>query len=262
MVDNPGHERIVLSLDLASDPGGTRRRWCCPCPGCPRSRRSSTATRSPTWTRRRPRSSTGAVGGGAPDESAASPVDVIGRETVGGYDVARLASGEAGALDAWLRRNGYALPDGAEPILADYVDRGWRFVAIRLAQGEEGRLKPLDVSFATDAPVYPMRLEQLASSACRPHAVHARGRRPDGRRPADDIRGLGRGPVAAAPAGARGSVRGGQRGDPARGDRRRARRVHRRPRDRSGRHDPGGRSAPAPRIPTGRRSARSPPPWR
>ncbi len=163
VVDNPGHERIVLSLDLAGDPGG-RPAVVLPVPGVPEveaiEHGDPLAYLDTATTEVEP----GAVGGGAPDESAASPVDVIGRETVGGYDVARLASGEAGALNAWLRRNGYALPDGAEPILADYVDRGWRFVAIRLAQGEEGRLKPLDVSFATDAPVYPMRLEQLASS--------------------------------------------------------------------------------------------------
>ena len=137
VVDNPGHERIVLSLDLAGDPGG-RPAVVLPVPGVPEveaiEHGDPLAYLDTATTEVEP----GAVGGGAPDESAASPVDVIGRETVGGYDVARLASGEAGALDAWLRRNGYALPDGAEPILADYVDRGWRFVAIRLAAGRGG----------------------------------------------------------------------------------------------------------------------------
>ena len=162
VVETPGHERIVLSLDLAGDPGG-RPAVVLPVPAVPDVEAIEhgdplayldTATAEVET----------AVGGGAPEGTAASPVDVIGRETVGGYDVARLASGDSAALDAWLRRNGYSLPDGAEPILAQYVNQGWRFVAIRLAPGDEGRLKPLDVSFATDSPVYPMRLEQLAST--------------------------------------------------------------------------------------------------
>ena len=54
---------------------------------------------------------------------AAPPVDVIGREEIGGYDVARLAvERRARRSTRWLDENGYALPDGAEPILADYVD--------------------------------------------------------------------------------------------------------------------------------------------
>jgi len=42
------------------------------------------------------------------------------------------------------------------------VDEGWRFVAIRLAPGSDGPLKPLAVGFETEEYVYPMKLEQLA----------------------------------------------------------------------------------------------------
>jgi hypothetical protein len=89
-------------------------------------------------------------------------VEVIGREEIGGYDVARLEAGDAAALDRWLADNDYELPPGAEPILDDYVEEGWRFVAIRLASEAEGRLKPLSVSFPTTETIYPMRLDQLA----------------------------------------------------------------------------------------------------
>jgi hypothetical protein len=163
VVETPGHERIVLSLDLAGDPGG-RPAIVLPVPGVPEVEAIEHGDPLAYLDTATTRPDPGAVGGAAPDATAAAPVDVIGRETVGGYDVARLASGDPAALDRWLRRNGYALPDGAEPILADYVDRGWRFVAVRLAPGDEGRLKPLDVSFAAESPVYPMRLEQLAST--------------------------------------------------------------------------------------------------
>ena len=163
VVETPGNERIILSLDLAGDPGG-RPAVVLPVPGVPEVEAIEHGDPLAYLDAATTQLDTDAVGGAALDGTAAAPVDVIGRETVGGYDVARLASGDSAALDRWLRRNGYSLPDGAEPILADYVDQGWRFVAIRLAAGEEGRLKPLDVSFATDSPVYPMRLEQLAST--------------------------------------------------------------------------------------------------
>jgi hypothetical protein len=54
----------------------------------------------------------GAVGSGA-------ALDVLGRDTVGGYDVARLAAEDPRELQRWLDRNGYELPAGAEPILAE-----------------------------------------------------------------------------------------------------------------------------------------------
>ena len=103
---------------------------------------------------------TAGAGSGAPTGG----IDVIGRDVIGGYDVTRLRADDAGALDTWLDENGYTLPDGAEPILDDYVEAGWRYVAIRLASGAAGALKPLRVAFDTDAPVYPMQLSQLATT--------------------------------------------------------------------------------------------------
>jgi hypothetical protein len=106
-----------------------------------------------------------AAGGGGEGATAGAGggVDVIGRDLIGGYDVSRLRADDPKALDAWLEDNGYTLPDGAEPILRDYVDDGWRYVAIQLAPNANGTLKPLRVSFDADDPVYPMKLTQLAT---------------------------------------------------------------------------------------------------
>ena len=161
VIEGEGSERIVLSLDLESD-GDGRAAVVLPVPGVP----AVEAVRGgdPLAYLERataPEVPLGAAGGG--DTAAAPPVDVLGRETIGGYDVARLGAGDATALEGWLDRNGYALPPGAEPILDEYVGEGWRFVAIRLAPGADGRLKPLAVSFPTEAPVYPMKLAQLGT---------------------------------------------------------------------------------------------------
>src|SRR6266542_1140908 len=58
------------------------------------------------------------VGEGAPGGG----VNVLGREVIGGYDVARLQADDTDALQAWLDQNGYVAPAGAAPILSAYVD--------------------------------------------------------------------------------------------------------------------------------------------
>ncbi len=139
VVERPGGEQIVLSLDLTSD-GTERAAVVLPVPGVP----EVTAVRGGDPLAyldlaTRPEPSVGAAPGGG-DTSAAPPVDVIGRDRVGGYDVARLAAGDAAALDRWLSDNGYTLPDGAEPILADgprttaWLSEAW--------SGEVGELSP------------------------------------------------------------------------------------------------------------------------
>lgn len=162
VIERPGHERIILGLDLATDAPGSRAAVVMPVPGRPTV--AAIERGDPlAYLERATAPPPEPVGSGGGDDAAAAPVDVIGREEVGGYDVARLRAGDAGALDAWLDANGYTVPDGAQPIVADYIREGWSFVAIQLARGTDGRLKPLDVSFETDRTVYPMRLERLAS---------------------------------------------------------------------------------------------------
>lgn len=100
---------------------------------------------------------------------ATEGVQVLGREIIGGYDVARLAANDAQALEQWLDANGYSMPADAQPILAAYVQEGWHFVAVKLAPGgRAGSLAPLRMSFTADEIVYPMRLGALAD---RPVAV-------------------------------------------------------------------------------------------
>lgn len=101
----------------------------------------------------------GMVGGTAPTGG----VDLLGRETLGGYDVARLAADDPQALSGWLAENGFSLPQGAEPILAAYVEEGWSFVAVRLAPNAPGgSLAPLRMRFPATEIVYPMRLGKLS----------------------------------------------------------------------------------------------------
>jgi hypothetical protein len=101
----------------------------------------------------------GAMTGGAPPGGVA----VLGRETLGGYDVARLAADDPQALGRWLAENGFDTPAGAEDILAAYVAEGWSFVAVRLApDAPGGSLAPLRMRYTDNEVVYPMRLGALS----------------------------------------------------------------------------------------------------
>jgi hypothetical protein len=190
VVDRPGREEIVLSLDLRSD-GPGRSAVVLPVPSDPEVepiergdplQYLDLATAPPALP----------SGGGEGATAGARGVDVIGRDVIGGYDVSRLRADDPEALDAWLDENGYTLPEGAEPILRDYVDDGWRYVAIQLAPSASGSLKPLRVSFAADDPVYPMKLTQLATE---PVAITLYTLA-DGRRSADGLTEAYAGPVS------------------------------------------------------------------
>jgi Uncharacterized protein conserved in bacteria (DUF2330) len=101
------------------------------------------------------------AGGGPPE--GPRPL-VIGTKTIGGYTITRLRGGTSTTLLDWLRGHGYRLPSGAGRILDRYVADGWSFVAIRLARRAKGLLAPLRLRFRASAPVYPLRLDRLAST--------------------------------------------------------------------------------------------------
>ncbi|MBK9944036.1 MAG: DUF2330 domain-containing protein [Kouleothrix sp.] len=105
-----------------------------------------------------------APGAAPPDGQAGGGVVVLGREQIGGYDLARLSADDPGALQAWLDLNGYRAPPGAGPIVQAYIAEGWKFVAVKLAAGQpaDGALAPLRMAFDAQAIVYPMRLGALS----------------------------------------------------------------------------------------------------
>ncbi|MET0098942.1 DUF2330 domain-containing protein, partial [Limnospira platensis] len=79
--------------------------------------------------------------------SASSPgVEIRSRTTAGVYDTAVLRAERADELLAWLDREGFAAPDGVEPVMQSYLDRGWVFAAAKVrsdAPGGEQRAHPL-----------------------------------------------------------------------------------------------------------------------
>lgn len=109
--------------------------------------------------------------GAAPGDGAA-PVDVVSRDRLGPFDVARLTATDPAALGDWLAGNGFALPDTLAGALTPYVEQEWEYVALRLAPDAAGdpdvvlggTLDPISLTFASGELVYPMRLSRLAAT--------------------------------------------------------------------------------------------------
>jgi hypothetical protein len=165
IVHKDGRERLVMSFDLLAK--GDRPAIVLPVPARPVVRAASDPfAYLESATRPRERVVERYGGGGDGATAGAPPVDVIDRKTIGGFDVTRIGgASDPGALTRWLNDHGYETPQRAEPILAEYAGDGWSFVAVRLPDGASGRLRPLSIAFASDRPIYPMKLDRLASSS-------------------------------------------------------------------------------------------------
>ncbi|MFG0293696.1 MAG: DUF2330 domain-containing protein [Phycisphaerales bacterium JB050] len=100
---------------------------------------------------------------------AAVSLDVLQQETVGLYDTAVLGGTNSDAVTNWLSVNGFAVPEGAESVMQDYLDRGWVFAAAKLRgdakDGNERRAHPLQFRFAVEQPIYPMALTAVGNDA-------------------------------------------------------------------------------------------------
>jgi hypothetical protein len=101
----------------------------------------------------------------------AASVDALGvtieaRYTVGEYDIVILSAQQSGGLVAWLRQEGYRLPDGAEPTLAGYLAAGMKFFLAKVNLAEQSKigfsyLRPLQIAFESEQFMLPIRLGML-----------------------------------------------------------------------------------------------------
>lgn len=93
------------------------------------------------------------------------------QESVGGYDTVVLSADRANDVLAWLSGEGFAVPDGVESVVQEYLDRGWVFAAAKLrdeaGDQSERRAHPLLFRFATTQTVYPMTLTAIENVALR-----------------------------------------------------------------------------------------------
>ena len=98
--------------------------------------------------------------------AAALGVKIAAEYAVGNYDIAILKAKESNGLVTFLKQEGYKLPDGAEPVLADYIAGGMKFFVARVNLGRHSasdtkELPPLQISFRSDKFMLPIQLGKL-----------------------------------------------------------------------------------------------------
>lgn len=112
----------------------------------------------------------GAAGGefnGVPQEPPPPPpVTIVDRATVGPYEVLTLQANVPGVLVNWLQMNGFAADESIQPIIDQYQQEGFDFIAMKLQpnQGVQA-MKPVRVVSPGASPALPLRMVAAGTGA-------------------------------------------------------------------------------------------------
>ncbi len=100
------------------------------------------------------------------DGARALGVTILRDYAVGSYDIQVLSAKQSDGLATYLKGEGYKLPDGAEAVLADYIQMGMKFFVARVnlsrhAADKAQDLEPLQISFRSPDFMLPIQLGKL-----------------------------------------------------------------------------------------------------
>lgn len=111
----------------------------------------------------RPRSNVGLGGGGEAE------VVVVDQEVVGPYETVQLAASDPEALVAWLESHGYSVPGDIQPVIYEYVESGFGFLALKLVPGESVRaMRPVRITSQGAGLSLPLRMVAAGTGAVTP----------------------------------------------------------------------------------------------
>ena len=101
--------------------------------------------------------SAGASDAAAPPQNGG--VDVTKHEVVGPYETVQLKATDPAALEQWLSKNGFVIPDDVKPTIAAYLADGFGFLALKLLPGKGvASMRPVRVTTMGAAPTLPLRM--------------------------------------------------------------------------------------------------------
>ncbi len=107
---------------------------------------------------------------GEPTTEPIAGVTVLAVQRAGVFDATTIRGTNPRAVLDWLTSNGFSAPKSIEPVVRDYIERGWVFVASKArraaAAGNLTSLHPLAFKFATPTPVYPLKLTGVDNGDC------------------------------------------------------------------------------------------------
>jgi len=88
-----------------------------------------------------------------------SGVDVTERAVVGPYETVQLKASDANALETWLAKNGFVIPQDVKPVVDAYVAEKFDFLALRLLPDKSVKdMRPVRVTTPGANVVLPLRM--------------------------------------------------------------------------------------------------------
>jgi hypothetical protein len=102
------------------------------------------------------------AGGGSADAG----VQIVAREVVGPYEAVTLRSDDPEALQNWLTQNKFNIPDASKPIIAEFVEGKFDFIALRLRPGQGVReIQPIRIVSPGADLSLPLRMMQIGAAS-------------------------------------------------------------------------------------------------
>ena len=110
-----------------------------------------------------PQASAGAASADA-GAAAAQTVTVTKQENVGPYATVQLHSTDGSALNNWLTQNGYQVPSDVAPVITEYVNEGFDFLAMKLLpdQGVQA-MRPVRITTPGSNLSLPLRMAAVGT---------------------------------------------------------------------------------------------------
>ncbi len=114
----------------------------------------------------------------APGAAEDLGVTIEAQFAVGEYEVVILSARDSSGLDTWLRQEKYNIPQGAEPVLAPYVQQGMKFFVAKVDANKvkfvdgQAQLSPLRFHYDANTFFLPVRLGLLNSKGTQDLIVH------------------------------------------------------------------------------------------
>jgi len=168
---NAGREELILGVDYEVKGGEIDEiAWVIPVPQVPDAYAEADpevfSAAAMAWHAARPRppaprSAADSLSDGNLLKAAPPPIRLLETVKVGSYEIQPIqtSGAEAGpALNAWLKQNGF----GEVPLenMSFYLERDWTWLAAKAKLGKasaKAELRPLQLSFASDEVVYPLK---------------------------------------------------------------------------------------------------------
>jgi MYXO-CTERM domain-containing protein len=88
------------------------------------------------------------------------------QEVVGPYETVQLSATDPTALKTWLATNGFSLPKEIEPVVAEYVNEKFDFLALKLIPGASvAAMRPVRITTPGAAAALPLRMVAAGTGA-------------------------------------------------------------------------------------------------